>query len=74
MVSRLAQACLKGAEATGPQAESSVGLSRLLQHSPKGLAGTCLTRVRKAEEIIRSVSLENGTAVLERIWSGVEDH
>lgn len=70
----LAQACQKGAEATGPQAESSVGLSRLLQPSPKGLAGTCLTRVRKAEEIIPSVSLENGTAVLEHIWSGTKDH
>lgn len=70
---RLAQACLKGAEATGPQAESAVGLSRLLQHSPKGLPGTCLTRVRKAEEIIPSVSLEKEMAVLERTWSSIED-
>lgn len=54
-LNKLAQACLKGGEATGPRAESSVGLSRLLQHSPRGLPGTCLTRVRKAEEIISSI-------------------
>lgn len=53
----MAEACLQGTDTTALQEERSVGLGRLLQHSPKGLPGTCLTRVRKAEELIPSTTL-----------------
>ncbi|XP_024399389.1 uncharacterized protein [Physcomitrium patens] len=56
-LNKLAFTCLRDSDTTGSERERSVGLSRLLQQSPKGLPGTCLTRVRKAEEIIPTTIL-----------------
>lgn len=56
-INKLAQACLQVTDTTALQEERSVGLGHLLRHSPKGLPGTCLTRVRKAEELIPSTTL-----------------